>query len=68
MSKFYVKITLLKSKIGRIPKHRSIITGLGLSKINGFVILEYTNAIKGMIRKISYLLKIEDYGSNNVFK
>lgn len=55
-----VTVTLLKSYFGRLPSHRATVKGLGLKKINHTVILEDTPEVRGMINKISYLLKVED--------
>ncbi len=55
-----IKIQLVKSLIGRLPKHRETAKGLGLFKVNQTVFLEDTPSIRGMIEKIKYLLKIED--------
>lgn len=55
-----IKVTLVKSLIGRDPSHRATATGLGLRKIRQVVELEDTPSIRGMINKISYLLKIGD--------
>ncbi len=55
-----VTVTLLKSFYGRLPSHRATVTGLGLKKINHTVTLEDTPAVRGMINKVSYLLKVED--------
>ena len=53
-----IKVTLVKSGIGRSEKIRQTLTGLGLSKLNKTVELENTPAIRGMIRKVSFLVKI----------
>jgi large subunit ribosomal protein L30 len=55
-----VKVTLIKSKFGRLPSHRATINGLGLKKINHTVELIDTPEVRGMINKVSYLLKVED--------
>ncbi len=55
-----VSITLVKSFYGRLPSHRATVTGLGLKRINHTVELIDTPEVRGMINKISYLLKIED--------
>jgi large subunit ribosomal protein L30 len=55
-----VRVTLVKSFHGRLPKHRATVTGLGLKRINHTVELEDTPCIRGMINKVSYLLKVED--------
>lgn len=55
-----VNITLIKSFHGRLPAHRATVTGLGLKRINHTVSLADTPEVRGMINKISYLLKVED--------
>ena len=60
MAKGKVKVTLLKSKFGRLKKHRACVAGLGLRRINQSVIVEDTPENRGMINKISYLLRVED--------
>jgi large subunit ribosomal protein L30 len=59
LKQIFIKITLVKSVIGRLPKHRSTIVGLGLRRINDFVVLEKTDIILGMIKKVNYLVKTE---------
>ena len=54
-----VSVTLVKSFHGRLPKHRATVTGLGLKRINHTVVLEDTPEVRGMINKVSYLLKVE---------
>lgn len=54
-----IKITLIKSPISTKKTHRDTIKGLGLKKINSVSILEDTPAIRGMIRKVYYLLKCD---------
>ena len=58
-SKATVSVTLIKSFYGRLPKHRATVTGLGLKRINHTVVLEDTPEVRGMISKVSYLLKVE---------
>lgn len=55
-----LKITLIKSKSGRIPKHGGTLAALGLEKINQFVIKPDNPQIKGMIKQINYLVKVEE--------
>ena len=55
-----LKITLAKSVIGAKPKHRKIVQALGLKKTQGFVIQKDNAAIRGMINKISHLVKVEE--------
>jgi large subunit ribosomal protein L30 len=55
-----LKITLVKSTIGAIPKHKKIVQALGLRKTNSVVIQKNNDATKGMIKKVSHLLKVEE--------
>ena len=55
-----VKVTLIKSRFGRLKKHRACVRGLGLRRINHSVVVEDTPEIRGMIYKISYLLRVEE--------
>mgnify|MGYP001173432312 CR=1 FL=1 len=54
-----LSVTLLKSPIGRLKNHKASIAGLGLRKIGQTVELEDSPAIRGMIKQVSYLLKVE---------
>ena len=58
MDKKTVKITLVRSPIGTRGTHRATVTGLGLKKINQTRELEDTAAVRGMIDKVSYLLRV----------
>ena len=55
-----VKVTQIKSSIGRLPKHRATLKGLGLRRINQTVELEDTPSVRGMINKVYYMVKVED--------
>ena len=55
-----IKVTQTKSSIGRLPKHRACLKGLGLRKINHTVELEDTPCIRGMINKVYYMVKVEE--------
>ena len=55
-----LKITMVKSMIGRPEKHRKVLRGMGLTKINRTVELQNTPSTWGMIRKVSHLVKVED--------
>ena len=55
-----VRITQLKSSIGRLPKHRATLKGLGLRRIRHTVELEDTPSVRGMINKVYYMIKVED--------
>ena len=53
-----IKVTLVKSAIGRDKKIGQTLRGLGLTKLNKTVELKNTAAIRGMINKVSFLVKI----------
>jgi large subunit ribosomal protein L30 len=55
-----IKVTLVKSPIGCVPKHRRTVEALGLKKLNKTVELPNNAATKGMIKQVEYLLKVED--------
>ena len=52
-----IKVTLVKSIIGTKESHRATVRGLGLRRLNSSSILEDPPAVRGMINKVSYLLK-----------
>ena len=54
-----VKVTLVKSIIGTKQSHRATVRGLGLRRLNSSSEFEDTPAVRGMINKVSYLLKCE---------
>jgi len=54
-----IKITLLKSPIARPGKHKVVLTGLGLKKLNHSVVRLDTPEIRGMVNKVSHLIKVE---------
>jgi large subunit ribosomal protein L30 len=55
-----IKVTLVKSKYGRLKRHQACVTGLGLRRIRHSVIVDDTPENRGMINKVSYLLRVED--------
>ncbi|SCW53969.1 50S ribosomal protein L30 [Eubacterium ruminantium] len=55
-----IKVTLVKSPIGAIPKHRKTVAALGLSKMHKTVELPNNDATKGMIAQVSHLVKVEE--------
>jgi large subunit ribosomal protein L30 len=55
-----LKITLVKSTIGAVPKHRKIAESMGLRKMHHSVTLPDNDATRGQIREISYLVKVEE--------
>jgi large subunit ribosomal protein L30 len=60
MAEKTLKVTLVKSVIGTKQDHRATVRGLGLRKINSSSMLEDTPAVRGMIRKVAYLVKCEN--------
>ena len=59
MAEKKLRVTLVKSVIGTKQDHRATVKGLGLRKLNSVAILEDTPAVRGMIRKVAYLVKSE---------
>ena len=55
-----INITMTKSKIGRLASHQACLRGLGLRKISQTVSVLDTPENRGMINKVSYMLKIEE--------
>ncbi|MEA3416765.1 MAG: 50S ribosomal protein L30 [Thermodesulfobacteriota bacterium] len=54
-----LKITLVKSMIGRPEKHRRVLRGMGLTKLNKTVELKDMPSIRGMINQVSHLVKAQ---------
>jgi large subunit ribosomal protein L30 len=54
-----LRITLIKSHIGRPECHRAVLRGLGLTKMNRTVSLSDTKEIQGMIRKVQHMVRVE---------
>ena len=55
-----LKITLVKSTIGAIPKHRATVEALGLKKLNKTVEMPDNAAIRGMVAQVKHLVKVEE--------
>ena len=55
-----LKITLVKSMIGRPEKHRKVLRGMGLTKMNRTVERKDTPSIRGMVHAVSHLVKVEE--------
>lgn len=53
-------VTLIKSGIGKPQKHRQILLGLGLNRLNKSVVLNNTPEILGMIKKVSHMVKVSE--------
>ena len=54
-----LKVTLVRSTAGRLESHRACVRGLGLRRIGHEVQVEDTPAVRGMINRVNYLLKVE---------
>ena len=55
-----LKITLVKSTIGAVPKHKKTLEALGLSKMHKTVELPDNAATRGMIKQVQHLVKVEE--------
>ena len=55
-----LKITLVKSTIGAVPKHKKTVEALGLKKLNKPVVLPDNAATRGMIKQVQHLVKVEE--------
>ncbi len=55
-----IKVTQVRSSIGRLPKHKATLVGLGLRHIGHTVEREDTPAVRGMINRVSYMVKVEE--------
>ena len=55
-----LKVTLVKSTIGAVPKHKKTVEALGLRKVNKTVELPDNAATRGMIKQVSNLVKVEE--------
>lgn len=60
MSNKKISVTLIKSKYGRLENHQKSLVGLGLRKMHQTRVISDTPENRGMINKISYLLKVEE--------
>ena len=59
-----IRIKLVKSIIGRSDRQQATVRGLGLRKINSEVIREKRPEILGMIKKIEFMLQVEEVGND----
>jgi large subunit ribosomal protein L30 len=55
-----IQLTLIKSVIGRLERHKACVRGLGLRRMHHTVVVEDTPSNRGMINKVNYLLKVEE--------
>jgi large subunit ribosomal protein L30 len=53
-----IKVTLVRSPIGTLPKHKACVKGLGLRRIGHVVEVEDTAAVRGMINKVNYMVQV----------
>jgi large subunit ribosomal protein L30 len=56
-----LKITLIRSTIGAMPKHRKIVEAMGLRKLQASVRQKDNPAVRGMIQKVRHLVKVEEW-------
>ena len=61
-----LKITLVRSPIGRPGKQRKVLGGMGLNKMNKTVYLNDTAEIWGMIKKVAHLISVEGYEEKGI--
>ena len=54
-----IKVTLVRSTAGRLQSHRACVKGLGLRRIGHVVQVEDTPAVRGLINRVNYLLRVE---------
>ncbi len=55
-----LEITLVKSTIGAIPKHKKTVQALGLRKVNKSVVKDDNEAIRGMVKQISHMVEVKE--------
>ena len=55
-----MKVTLVRSAHGRLEAHKACVRGLGLRRMHHTVMVEDTPATRGMVNKVSYMVKVED--------
>ena len=55
-----LKVTLVKSPIGAVPKHKKTVEALGLRKMNKTVELPDNAATRGMVKQVCHLVKVEE--------
>ena len=55
-----LKITLVKSPIGAVPKQRATVEALGLKKLNKTVVLPDNSAVRAMMQSVRHLVKVEE--------
>jgi large subunit ribosomal protein L30 len=59
-NKKQIKVTLVRSTAHKLASHKACVTGLGLRRMHHSVLVEDTPAVRGMIRKVQYMVKVEE--------
>lgn len=59
-SKGFLRVTLIRSKHGRLRRHQACLRGLGIRRIHKPVVVKDTRCTRGMINKVSYMLRVEE--------
>ena len=59
MAKKMIKVTLVRSPSGKLPKHKECVKGLGLRRMWHTVEVEDTPSVRGMINKVNYMVRVE---------
>ena len=57
--KSMIKVTLVRSVHGKLPRHRDCVKGLGLKRMWHTVEVEDTPSVRGMINKVNYMVRVE---------
>ena len=60
-----LKVTLVKSMIGRPEKHRKVLRGMGLTRVNKTVTLQDSPSTRGMVMKVSHLVRVDQKTEGN---
>lgn len=60
MAEKKLRVTLVKSTIGAVPKNRKTVEALGLRKVNKTVELPDNDSVRGMLRMVNHLVKVEE--------
>ncbi len=55
-----MRVTLVRRVAGRLPSHKACVAGLGLRRIHQTVEVEDTPCTRGMVKKVSYMVKVEE--------
>ena len=63
-----LKVTLVRSPIGRKPEHRRTVRSLGLRKINQTVVHDDTPSIRGMVNAVDFMVRVEEHAEEAAAK